>query len=338
MRLVSSSQPETDVLSSVLRAIRLDAAFYFNVEFSAPWMVEAPGSDEVGPMLAPKSEHLIIYHFVIGGNAYASLGDDVHVPLAPGDIVMFPHGDGHVLGSGSETHMVDAEDVFKHWKRHGLEVAHFGGGGGVTKLVCGYFVCEPRLSSVVLAGLPRLLRVNIRGDSTGQWLEDSIRFSVTQGNSIGVGGQAVLAKLSEALFVETVRRYLQDAPSEESGWLAGVRDPDVGRALALLHAEPRRSWTIKDLASEVGVSRSVLAERFTRFMGEPPMSYLTRWRLQLGAQMLASTSRGIADIAADVSYESEASFNRAFKRVFDMPPARYRKKVRNDESVAPTER
>lgn len=277
-------------------------------------------------MLAPAAEHLIIYHLVIEGSGWASLVGGERVPLSPGDITLFPHGDAHVLGGGSKINMVSAHDVLNHWKQHGLEIARFGGGGGESmKLVCGYLVCEPQLSSVVFSALPRLIRVNIRGDSSGQWLEDSIRFSVAQGENSS--SQAVLTKLSEALFVETLRRYIETSPASENNWLAGVRDQDVGRALALLHRDPSRAWTVAELASEIGVSRSVLSERFTRFMGEPPMSYLTRWRLQLGAQMLASTTRSVAEIARDAGYESEASFNRAFKRVFGLPPARYRSRA-----------
>ncbi len=324
-------QHETDVVSSILRAIRLDSAFYFNVEFSAPWRVEAPASRVVGPLLSPGAEHVIIYHMALEGTGWASLVGGERVPLSPGDIVMFPQGDGHVLGSGDKSNWIDARAVFAHWKQHGLEVARFGGGGDTTKLVCGYFVCEPHFSPVVLGGLPRLLRINIRGESQGEWLEKSIRFSMAQGIAPDAGGQAVLAKLAEALFVETVRRYFQKSPAEVGTWLSGVRDADVGRALGRIHQDPKRSWTVAGLAADIGVSRSVLAERFTRLMGEPMMTYLTRWRLQLGAQMLAGTNHGVAYIAGEVGYESEASFNRAFKRVFNSPPARYRSKLRSGE-------
>ena len=335
-------QTETDVVSSVLQAIRLDSAFYFNVEFSAPWTVEAPASRMVGPMLSPGAEHVIIYHMVLEGEAWGSLASEdagenagaeaggTRVPLKPGDIVMFPQGDGHVLGCGDKANWIDARQVFAHWKQNGLEIARFGGGGEETKLVCGYFVCEPHFSPSVLGGLPRLLHINIRDDSQGSWLENSIRFSMVQGQASDAGSQAVLAKLAEALFVETVRRHLKESPAEEGSWLAGVRDPDVGRALAALHQDPKRQWTLADLATHIGVSRSVLAERFTRLMGEPLMAYLTKWRLQLGAQMLAGTNHGVAYIAEEVGYGSEAAFNRAFKRAFNVPPARYRSQVRGE--------
>ena len=176
----------------------------------------------------------------------------------------------------------------------------------------------------LLAGLPSILKINIRNDDAGRWLENSIRFSVGEANAARAGGEAVLSKLSEVLFVETLRRYIAQLPPEQTGWLAGARDPEIGKALALLHRNPAKPWTIATLAQEVGMSRSVLAARFRGYLGEPPMSYLTRWRLQIGARMLKSSNRSVAEIAAEVGYESEAAFNRAFKREFEAPPARFR--------------
>jgi len=184
------------------------------------------------------------------------------------------------------------------------------------------------LKVIKLAGLPPILKVPIRDGAAGQWLESSIRFSVGESCADGVGCEAVLSKLSEVLFVEALRRYIANAPSEQTGWLASARDPEIGKTLALLHRNPAEPWTLATLAREVGISRSVLADRFRHYMGEPLMSYLTRWRLQLGARMLKSSSRSVADIAADVGYESEPAFNRAFKREFEVPPARYRNNSR----------
>ena len=333
LAITMASKSETDVLSALLQVIRLDAAFFFNAEFSAPWTVRTPVSSDVAPMFLPAARHLIMYHLLIGGSGYACLGDGPRVALVPGDIVMFPHGDAHVMGAGLETNLIPAADTFSHWTKRGLEVARFGGGGAITTLICGYLSCEPQLSSVVLSGLPRMIKVNIRGDSIGDWLESSIQFSVKQASTPDAGSQAVLTRLSEALFVETVRRYVQQLPAEQSGWIAGIRDPEVAKTLALIHQNPRRAWRIADLASEIGTSRSVLADRFTRHMGEPPMSYLTRWRLQLGAQMLAGSSHSVSEIAAEVGYESEAAFNRAFKRTFDLPPARYRSKLKEGRAA-----
>jgi AraC-like DNA-binding protein len=320
-----STPAEADVLSEVLRVVKLDSAFYFNAEFSAPWMVLTPESCDLAPHLTPGAKHLIIFHLITEGRGYVRLVNGRQVALASGDIVVIPHGDAHFLGNGKETYTANPHEILGHVLTKGLEVATYGGGGEGTSVVCGFLACEPLLCKVLLGSLPPLIKVNIRGDSSGQWLENSIRFSVKQALSSDAGNRAVLAKLSEALFVETIRRYIQELPAEQSGWLAGVRDAEVGRALGMLHRAPERPWTIADLAKEVGISRSTLAERFRHYLGEPPMSYLSHWRLQLGAKMLSHTSRGVADIATEVGYESEASFNRAFKRKFGVPPGRYRR-------------
>jgi AraC-like DNA-binding protein len=318
-----------DVLSEVLKAVKLDGAMFYNAEFSAPWCFRAPASRIVAPYLSPQSRHVIIYHLLTEGTGYAHVeGDDRLLSLTAGDIVIFPHGDPHIMGNGSPVQPVDNEQELQRILSQGLKVSRFGGGGEVTKFICGYMACEPQLSGVFLGGLPPIMKVHIRNDASGQWLEQSIRYSVENAGASTPGGQAVLAKLSEAFFVETLRRYIALLPREQTGWLAGVRDPEVGKVLAFLHRRPAHPWTIATLANEVGISRSVLAERFRRFLSETPIAYLTRWRLQLGAQLLASTSHGVAHIAADVGYESEPSFNRAFKREFGLPPAQFRHRAR----------
>lgn len=323
------AEPESDVLSELLRVVRLDSALFFNAEFSEPWTVDSPPSCEVAGYLSPGARHLIIFHLITEGRGYVHLADGRPVMLEPGDIVTFPHGDAHSLGNGAKTHRIAAGDTIEHVLNRGLEIARFGGGGGdVTSVVCGFLACDPDLSKVLLGGLPALVKVNIRGDSSGQWLENSIRFSVTQASGSDAGSRAVLAKLSETLFVETIRRYIQSLPEEETGWLGGIRDPEVGRALAALHRSPQRAWSIENLAAEVGLSRSVLADRFRKYLGEGPIAYLTRWRLQLGAQLLTTSARSVAEIADSVGYESEAAFNRAFKRQYGKPPGRYRSAVK----------
>lgn len=320
----SANRIYMDALSEVLKAIRLDAAFFYNAEFTAPWSVREPRSELMASHFAPSGGHVIIYHLVTEGRCVAGLERGHPIEIGSGEIVIFPHGDAHVIGNGS-TKTIDLELRLHEILGQGLKLTRAGGGGEMTRIVCGYMSCDPQLSSALLAGLPPLLRVPIRDDAGGQWLENTIRFSVGQAGNLALGGEAVLSKLSEVLFVETIRRYIAQLPPEEIGWLAGARDPEIGRALALLHAAPAKPWTIAVLAREVGLSRSVLAERFRHYLNEPPMSYLTRWRLLLGARMLKSSSRGVADIADEVGYESEAAFNRAFKRQFRIPPARFRR-------------
>ena len=318
-----------DVLSEVLRAIRLEGALFFNAEFSAPWCVSEPRSTAITPFLSPESGHLILYHFLTEGRAFARLPDGRREELTAGDIVIFPHGDAHLLGNGSPEKPVDAVQMFSKNLSEGLKLARFGGGGEITRFVCGFMVCEPRLSEVFLAGLPPMLKVHVAQEPSGQWLEHSIRFSVDEVNGSRAGSGLVLAKLSEVLFVETLRRYITALPPDQTGWLAGARDPVIGKALALLHKEPAHPWTISNLARRVGLSRTRLAERFRYFLEESPMAYLTKWRLKLGAEILLSTENSVAEVAAAVGYGSEAAFNRAFKREFDHPPSQFRRKRRS---------
>ncbi len=318
-----------EILSEVLKAVKLDGAMFYNAEFSAPWCARSIDARTVTSYLSPNSQHVIIFHLLTEGRGYAHVeGDDRPVPLNAGDILIVPHGDAHILGNGSSVTPVGREQVLEQVLSQGLKVSRMGGGGELTKFICGYMSCDPQLSRVFLGGLPPIMKVNIRDDPSGQWLENCIRYSVDNVHVSRPGGETVLAKLSEVLFVETLRRYIAQLPQKQTGWLAGVRDPEVGKALALLHRKPSNPWTIAALANQVGISRSVLVERFRRYLSETPIAYLTRWRLQLGAQMLTSTSVGVAHIAAEVGYESEQSFNRAFKREFSLPPARFRSQSR----------
>jgi AraC-like DNA-binding protein len=320
-----------DVLSEVLKAVKLQGALFYNAEFSSPWSVRAASSGALARHFASSAEHVIVYHLLTEGRASLRLESGERVGLEAGDLVMIPHGDPHVLENGPPTKSVEDSDELEEVLSHGLKLWRMGGGGEVTRFVCGYMACEPRLSRIFLGGLPTAFKISIRNEATGAWIENSIRFSV-DGDASRPGQEAVLAKLSEVLFVETLRAYISQLPSERTGWLAGARDPEVGRALALMHRDPARPWTIASLAKEAGVSRSVLAERFRHYLDAPPMAYLTRWRLQLGAQMLASTGHSVAQIASEVGYESEAAFNRAFKREFDVPPARFRRRLRHRSS------
>lgn len=315
-----------DVLSEVLRVVRLEGALFFNAEFSAPWCICSPRSAAIAPYLSPGTGHLILYHFLTEGLAYARLPDGPREELTAGDIAIFPHGDPHVLGNGSPEKPVDALQTFAKNLTQGLKLIRFGGGGMITRFVCGFLSCEPRLSEVFLAGLPPILKVHVAKEPSGQWLEHSIRFAVDGVSGSHAGSGLVLAKLSEVLFAETLRRYINALPPDQIGWLAGARDPVISQALALLHREPAHPWTISNLARRVALSRTRLAERFRHFLGESPMAYLAQWRLKLGAEILQSTEDSVAEVAAAVGYGSEAAFNRAFKREFDCPPAQFRRK------------
>ena len=319
-----------DALSQILHSVKLEGAVFYNAEFTAPWGFRAPPSCEIAAFLRKGPKHLIIYHLLTEGRARGEVERSIHcVDLLPGDIVVFPHGDAHIISNGSPSCIVDNGEHLKEVFSQGMVLARAGGGGEATLFVCGYMECDRELSKTFLGGLPPVFKVNIRKDQAGQWLENSIKFSAGEASANRVGSDAVLARLSEALFVETMRRYMTELPSEQTGWLAGARDPGIGAALAHMHRAPEYPWTIANLAQQVGMSRSVLAERFRHYLGEPPMTYLSRWRLQLGARMLTSTSYSVARISGDVGYESEPSFNRAFKREFGAPPARFRMQARS---------
>src|SRR5262249_30845933 len=315
-----------DVLSEVLRAVRLEGAIFFNGEFSAPWCFRSSATPEVKRMLASCGGHFIIFHYLTEGTAFAGLSEGQRESLAAGDIVIFPHGDLHFLGNGHPEKPVDSFKLFAKHIVRGLKVARYGGGGETTKFVCGYLVVDPRLSEVFLAGLPRMMTVHVPEEPSGEWLANSIRLSVGEMNNTGAGRSLVIARLSELLFIETLRRYIGTLPPSQIGWLAGARDPVIGQALALLHKDPAQQWTVSTLARRVGLSRTRLADRFAHFLNESPMAYLTKWRLKLGAEILQSTEQSVSQIAASVGYGSEAAFNRAFKREFSTPPAQFRRK------------
>jgi AraC-like DNA-binding protein len=314
-----------DALSEILRAIRLDSAIYINAELSAPYCLASPDSRLLAPILARGGGHVIIYHLIRDGSAYVETQDGERVVLSPGDVVTFPHGDSHLLGNGDAGQPIDVRVALPGVLERRLELLHVGGGGARSRLICGFLSCDPQLGQTFLGGLPPIVKINIREEPSGQWLENSLEFSVTQAARREAGADAMLAKLSEAVFAETLRRYVRHLPQDQTGWLSGARDPDVGRALTLLHQRYADPWTIAGLAKEIGLSRTVLTERFGHFLGMPPMTYLTRWRLALGARALTTTSRSVAQIAMETGYESEAAFNRAFKREYGLPPARYRK-------------
>jgi len=316
-----------DALSALLRAVKLSGALFYNSRCSAPWCLNAPPSSAFLPYVTPGATHVIEFHYISEGTAYVRVGVET-TPLVAGDVVMIPHGDAHVMGAGVGGVVLDGNKAMPALIAGELFLSQFGGGGENTGLVCGYLACDGALIKPVLAGLPRALRVNIRSDPSGEWLEKTLRHAVEQAAAGAPGSDVILAHLAEVLFAEVLRRYLLSLPEGRTGWLAGAGDPAVGRALAVLHRRPADDWTLDTLAKEAGVSRSVLTEKFTRFLGQSPMSYLADWRLELGAEALRSTSRSVQRIANDVGYESEAAFNRAFKRRFDAPPARYRRAAR----------
>ena len=316
-----------DALSEALNAVRMTGAIFYHAECTAPWGFAVPHLRTVAHVLAPGTERLVSYHLVTAGRAIVRFAEAPEVSLAAGDVLIIPHGDAHLVSNGSPATFVDSGASLGKFLSGDLRTMRLGGGGVETHFVCGYFGCERHADRLFLAGLPATIKINLRGDAAGQWLESSVRHLVAEAGSGRPGQSVLLSKMAEALFIETLRRYMEQLPPEQTGWLAGARDPVVGSALAVLHRKCDHRWTLEELAAAVGASRSVLTDRFTRFLGEPPLTYLARWRLQLAARKLQTSRSTILQVALDVGYESEAAFNRAFKREFGLPPARYRRKM-----------
>jgi AraC-like DNA-binding protein len=315
-----------DALSQTLRVVRLASAIFINARFSAPWCYQSPRADQVVHLLAPGAERLVIFHLITEGDCYALLGTDEPVRLSAGDVVLFPQGDAHLMCSeiGLEPASGGAP-LSELLSRRPCQLA-YGGGGAATRLVCGYLACDARLARLLLAGLPPVVRVNVRGSAAGLWLEASVRYALAEARSPRPGGEGVLAKLSEVLFIEVLRLYMNEHAEGRTGWLAGVGDRIVGAALNAMHKEPARAWTLEELAHTANTSRSVFAERFAQLVGSTPMQYLTQWRMLLASNLLSQSNAPLTSIAQDVGYQTDAAFSRAFRREFGAPPAAWRRR------------
>ena len=320
----------TDTLSEVLRAVRLTGAVFFAVDASAPWVAETPQASELRPFLMPGVEHVIDYHVVTAGSCWGGLIGEAPVRLETGDVIAFPQGDAHVISSSPGMRGPPArEAVLKvPTSRLPVRIEKDGGGAERAQLICGFLGCDARPFNPLLATLPRVIHVPRRG-SDGGGLASLIQLALAESTAKRAGGEVVLARLSELLFVEVVRRYVASLPAENVGWLAGLRDDSIGRALGRLHDRPAHGWSLEELAREVGMSRSVLAERFSHFVGVPPMHYLAQWRMQLAASLLSSTAMGLAEIAEKVGYGSETALSRAYKRCVGVAPAEWRRNKQN---------
>ncbi len=320
-----------DALSDVLRTVRLTGAVFFDVAATEPWVAESAPREIILPKILPSADHLIAYHVVTMGRCFGSLVGGQPIALEAGEVIVFPHGDPHVMtsnpGMRSDPPAAAALDAATA-ARLPFVLSYGGDGPPSTKLVCGYLACDARPFNPLLENLPRVLKAGDPKNGDAGWLGQLIRFAVMESAQKGAGSESILAKLSELMFIEVVRRHLDSLPPEQAGWLAGLRDPFVGKALSLMHGKPAHDWTIEELATQAGQSRSLFAKRFTDFVGVPPMHYLAKWRMQIASERLGSGTATVAAIAADIGYESEASFSRAFKKMMGVPPSDWRRGVR----------
>ena len=316
-----------DALSEVFRAVRLTGAVFFNLDVRDPWVAEAPSGKDYIPYVMPEAHHLIEYHIISKGTCWGGLLDAAPVRLEAGDIIVFPQGDAHVLSSApGMRYRPDLSTLPSTGETQLPFGVTFGGNGPEgAHIVCGFLGCEARPFLPLLSTLPRMLHLRAASIPENGWLGSFIRAAIDEADNRRSGGEGVLARLSELMFIEVVRRYVESLPPEQTGWLAGLRDRHVGHALNLLHGKPSHPWSLDQLAKEAGLSRSVFVERFSHFVGQPPMQYLAEWRMQIAAGLLTQSSDNVARVAAAVGYESEAAFSRAFKKVVGMPPAAWRR-------------
>lgn len=313
-----------DALSETLRVVRLTGAIFINGRFTAPWCYQSPSAATAAPLLEPGAENVVIFHLITEGECHVELGEGPPMHLIAGDAVLFPQGDAHRMTSEPGVAPAPGGRLADVLSRRPRQLA-YGGGGATTRLVCGYMACDARLARLLLAGLPPVVRVNVRGSNAGAWLEASVRYALAEARSPRPGGAGVLAKLSEVLFIEVLRLYMNEQRADRVGWLAGLGDRIVGAALNALHKEPARAWTLEELARAAGTSRSVLAERFAQLVGSSPMQYLTQWRMMLAANLLCRSNVPLARVAEDVGYQTDTAFSRAFRREFGAPPAAWRR-------------
>jgi AraC-like DNA-binding protein len=320
-----------DTLSDVLKTVRLTGATFFDVVAKAPWVAESPPREMILRKILPGAGHLIAYHVVTEGRCFAAIFGEEPIALEAGEVIVFTKADPHALSSRPGMRADPAAKA-------PLDLAsvdqlpfflNYGGDGPVSaKFVCGYLACDAQPFNPLLENLPPVIKGGDPNHSDAGWLGQFLRFAVMEAKDKRAGGESVLAKLSELMFIEVVRRHLETLPPEQAGWLAGLRDPFVGKVLSLLHGAPAQSWTIEELAKQVGLSRSVLAERFADLVGVPPMQYLAKWRMQIASGMLSGGNGNVATVATEIGYESEAAFSRAFKKMVGVPPSVWRRRVR----------
>ncbi|MBX3622805.1 MAG: AraC family transcriptional regulator [Rhizobacter sp.] len=324
-----------DALSDLLRSIRLRGATFYYVSCHVPWAAQGPASAELGALM-PGAEQVMAYHMVARGEAWACVDGEPPLRLAAGDVVVFPQGDGHLMASDLA---VPPQRMPADWLQvtqaaaRPIAVSYHAGVDDPRAqlpaedvdavLVCGFIGCDRRPFNPLLASLPRMLHLPAR--DAGSWVGQVIDQAVAESSAPRPGSGAVLERLSEMMFVHAARTHLERLHEASTGWLAGVRDRYVGRALTAVHAQPGRDWTLEDLGREAGLSRSALHERFVQLVGLPPMQYLAQWRMQRAATALRQGHATVATIAQEAGYDSEAAFSRAFKRAMGLPPAAWRR-------------
>jgi AraC family transcriptional regulator, alkane utilization regulator len=310
----------TDLLSDVLHRIHLASAVFLRGEFSEPWGFDSCDAATLCSIVQPTAKSLVIFHIAVEGRFEITVGDD-RAFVEAGDAVVLPYCDMHAMAYPSSAERVNIATLLPMPPWHSTVVASIEGGGERTRILCGYLRCEDLLFNPLLRALPRLIHVRPSSPDAARWREASVRYTLENAGPH-------MARLPELVLIDCLRQYVETLSPEQGGFLAALREPVLAKSLTMIHARPAEDWTVDRLAHHAAVSRSILADRFTKVLGVSPMRYLTQWRLQLAADLLRKGDAPIAQIAGDVGYESEAAFSRAFKRQLGAAPATFRASFR----------
>jgi AraC-like DNA-binding protein len=310
-----------DALTDVLSSLHLRGRVYSYSEFSAPWALELPPS------------RFAYFHVVQRSGGWLRLKDEKEWrSVTGGDLVVIPHGGGHVVGSDTKTKPLSLKQFLRLRDEGGL-VKH-GGGGPQTHLVCGVFEFEDGVDNPLISLLPRFINVRDARDHAAGWLESSLRQLSYEARHAQPGSQIMVTRLTDLIFVQAVRAWLDERPKDQGGWLGALRDRQIGRALGLMHRDPGQSWSVESLAAEVSMSRSRFAAKFKMLVRESPLAYLNRLRLNVAASLLIQGDLTVGEISHRVGYDSETAFSTAFKRRYGVAPGSYRRDAKQREAYA----
>ena len=309
-------KPAADPLGEALHFLRMSGSFYCLSEFTAPWALDLP------PM-----QDCLMFHVVTTGECRLEVpGAEVYT-LRPGALALVPHGRGHLLSSGSGVTAAKLFDLPRELISDRYEHLRHGGGGAPTTMLCAAVRFEDPSAQHLLRLLPRLIAVDAWNSPELEWLQSTLRFLNTEARELRAGGETVITRLADILVIQAIRSWISTDPQAQSGWLGALRDKQIGRAIALIHRDPARDWTVASLASAVGMSRSGFAARFTELVGEPAMHYVSRWKMHAALTWLKESDAPLSQLAGRLGYESEAAFSRAFKRVMGVSPGAARRQA-----------
>lgn len=303
-----------DPLGEALHFLRMSGTFYCRSEFTAPWGLALP------PM-----ESSMMFHVVTAGECWLEVDGAKARLLRPGDLALVPHGEGHRLVSEVGATAAGLFDLPREMLSERYEVLRHGGGGAPTTLICGAVRFDHPAAQHLVKLLPRIIGVDAWSSPEMEWIQSTLRFIAAEARELRAGGETVITRLADILVIQAIRSWIANDPTAQTGWLGALRDKQIGRAVAAIHGDPRRNWTVAALASKVGMSRSAFAARFTQLVGEPAMRYVVRWKMNTALMWLKTDDTSLADMAHRLGYDSEAAFSRAFKRYIGVSPGAARR-------------